>query len=311
MAKQKRKLPRWVVYIIIFFASFLLIIPAIPLLNANKDSFFGIVLAMGFVFGSHFAIIALIVYVVKAIVKKVTSKKEKPKVVSYQEIKYPGEVGNNGQTPLKSFTYNTDDTLRLNPEAPALSWGYIALFLVILFPVGVFFLIRKVMHEKTQYYDNGVKMIVMGVLSMVLTVPLILLIIITGADSARALIIVNAIPGMYALFGAVSVVLGVRFKQKGKQWNAYMKAIVNDKITNIDMLAKMAKTTYSGAVDVIQKLIDSRLLEGAYIYHRDREVIVPGVSKKIAFRCKYCGGTTVQYANDEKECVYCGAKNEE
>ena len=306
--KQKRRITRWMVYVIVLLLSIMMMLPAGLLLSENKESFFGLVLMIISIFGFHFSAIALIVRAIKAIVKRSTAKHERLKEVSYNEINYSGDVEATRQTTSERFSYNVDDTLHLDQSAPELSWGVVVLYLLILFPVGVFFMVRKIIHERTHYYDNGIKMIIMGAVFMALTVPVILLFLITGADNTKSLIIVTMIPGVYAVFGAVSIVLGLIYKCKGKENETYMKAIVYEKITKIDTLAGIAKTSYSGAANVIQRLIDSDMLKGAYIYHKDREVIVPGISKKIAFRCKNCGGTTVLYANEKKECIYCGAE---
>ena len=95
--------------------------------------------------------------------------------------------------------------------------------------------------------------------------------------------------------------------RRGRIADAYMKIITVDRVTAIREIAARMQTTYASAADNIQKLIDAGQLCNAYIYHRDGEVIVPGISRKQAWYCRSCGGTTVLYANDTRMCEYCGA----
>ena len=81
-----------------------------------------------------------------------------------------------------------------------------------------------------------------------------------------------------------------------------------DRITRLDKIAQIMKTDYARSADVIQSLIDNGLLKNTYIYHRDKEVIISGISEKIACKCRCCGATTVLYGTDIRECVYCGER---
>jgi hypothetical protein len=108
--------------------------------------------------------------------------------------------------------------------------------------------------------------------------------------------------------GAAFITAGILMKRTGRVNNAYMTAITIEHVTKIDTLAAMMKTDYSGVVKTVQRLIDSDLLKGAYIYHRDGVIIVQGVSERVAVRCRMCAGTTVRYKSDKNECVYCGAE---
>ena len=74
-----------------------------------------------------------------------------------------------------------------------------------------------------------------------------------------------------------------------------------------DAIAEKDGVSYEVASSVIQRLIDKGLLPGSYVYEQDREVIVPGISTRFAFRCRSCGETTVIGADGKNECVHCGS----
>ena len=207
---------------------------------------------------------------------------------------------------LNGALFLGDDTFYVEGGKAEVTWGSVVLSLLVLPPLGIFYLIRKAVQEKSKYYLNGVKMKVMGSVFMIAT-ALPILILTMGEGKISTKIAVIALPGFYALLGLSIFIIGYVFEKKGKTNEGYLSAIFLDKETRLDVLAKRQNATYSQAVDTINKLIDNGYMQG-YIYHADREVIVPGISKKIAFKCYNCGGTTVLYSNDERVCVYCGAK---
>lgn len=309
--EQKKKLPKWAFFLILFGASVLLF--AIGSLIAQNDaiSFLGYIIAFPALLGVQVFPVILIVYLIKAIVratrKKLVSKRKAPEEVTYSEIRYSGDVDEK-KTTVKRFSYNKNDILRLGPDAKPLYWGFVVMFLLLLYPMGLFFMIRKVHHEKTRYFDNGVNMIITGGFFAGVTLPIAVLLSYPWHNLSRENIMVVLLPLMVALFGVILIIAGTILRRKGRTNEEYMSLIVNERITNIREIAKRERATYAKATEQIQKLIDAGFLDGAYIYHRDHEIIVPGVSKKIALKCESCGGTTVLYVNEKRECSYCGAE---
>ena len=309
--EQKKKLPKWAFFLILFGASVLLFIIGSLIAKNEATSFLGDIIAFPASLGTQVFPIILIVYLIKAIVratrKKLVSERKAPREVTYNEIHYSGDVDEK-KTVLKRFSYNKNDILRLGKNAQPLYWGFVVMFLLFLFPMGLFFMIKKVHYEKTRYFDNGVNMIITGGFFTGVALPIVVLLSYPWHDLSRENIILASLPLIVAIFGVILIIAGMILRRKGKINEYYMSLIVNERITNIREIAKRGRTTYSKASERIQKLIDADFLSGAYIYHRDKEVIVPGVSKKIAVYCKNCGGTTVLYANDKRECDYCGAR---
>ncbi|MBQ6268004.1 MAG: hypothetical protein IJK64_09585 [Clostridia bacterium] len=307
---ERKKLPNWlrcligsIIFFVLAFGSAMLFDYLGVDMNhpsGAKESvlvsawIFLLLASMGFFAG-------MVVFIVKAISAKATAHESSPKETVYG--KTIAEGGSGGQ--VKYYHYNKDDTLHLKNASADMTWGYVVVYLIVLCPVGVFFLIRKLIHEKTHYYGNGVKTIILGCIVFVPAVwsLISLLVFEDGAPSLMLLVISAA----FSAGGLIALIAGFWLKHRGATNNAFMSAITIDKITSIDTLSERMHTDYSGAVRVIQRLIDAELLEGAYIYHKDRIVIVPGISEKIAVKCSMCGGTTVLYSSEQRECRYCGA----
>lgn len=304
--RKHRRLPAWLVCLIgcvvslLLYAGILFLFEMVPGMDFNHpQGFFENLMfwaCLGFLFVSIGFFVSLIVRIVNAIYKKVSAG-----------YRLPRSIANGDKDDrVRNYQYQKDDELWLKNATEPLKWRRVVVLLIVLFPLGVFFLIRKLVHEKTHYVDNGIKSILTGSLVLLIFVPwAVLLLVSENGQPPWMLLSVDLI---LSLFGAVLLIMGVCIKHIGLVNNAYMVAIMLDRITNVDALAERMHTNYAGAVKAVQRLIDLELLEGAYIYHKDRVVIVPGISEKIAIKCQMCGGTTVLYSSDPRECVYCGAK---
>ena len=239
---------------------------------------------------------AMIVFIVKRLTSKTVDKYVPPQVSANAAASRPEKI-------TSQMLYGKDDIMYLGNAAEPMTWLRVGVFLVFLCPMGVFLAIRKVIEEKTHYYENGQRLIIFGVIMMVLTAPMLYVPI--KQDQFDPISLAFVIPLLLAL---LMLVFGFVFKHKGKVNNDYMILLKIDRITGLDEIARIMKTDYAHAAAVIQNLIDSDLLRDAYIYHKDRAVIIFGISEKIALKCKSCGATTVLYKTDKHECVYCGAE---
>ena len=193
------------------------------------------------------------------------------------------------------------------PVASVMSWAAIVLVMIVLFPLGLYLTFSKVNYEKIRYHENGKKLIFMGAAFTALTVPVIMLFLVAGANSFAQLIKMIGIPLLFALIGLVSLVSGLIYSRKGSVYDKFLEVIVIDRITDIASVAAATGTTPERAEEVIRELIECDLLIGAYIFKKGGEVIVPGISSKMAYRCGNCGGTAVVYPDGTRECENCGA----
>lgn len=251
------------------------------------------------VFALFIIVPMFIAHILKNIVSKVTSGHSNVETVAYSTVS--DEIHSNNIR-----IYNRHKILSMDNSG--VNWAGIMVMLAILPPVGIYFLFRKMEYEKTLYYANGTKMVVIGCAMMILTLLPVLFLMTADGVEMRDRITVLAYPGFYFLCGFVYVLSGLIYRRKGRINDTYMKLITVDTITRIDKIADTLGVSYCEATRRISLLSDMGLLDDAYIYHRDREVIVPGISKKVARKCHTCMGTTVFYSNEERTCVYCGEK---
>jgi hypothetical protein len=86
--------------------------------------------------------------------------------------------------------------------------------------------------------------------------------------------------------------------------------ILTDKITDINIIAEKAGITYSRALRIIDGLIYDNEIPDAFIDYSGEEVIVRGITDKVALKCYNCGSTSVFRMNETQKCKWCGADYE-
>ena len=190
-------------------------------------------------------------------------------------------------------------------ENGPITWLKIVFFSFVLFPVGLYFMYRKIHFEKLKYYYNGMNTLIYGTTVFLLFGSFSILIGLSAQTPPFILFIPSL---LFTLLGLTEMIIGFVVKEIGKTNDKIIKTLFVDKITDIDEIAKIFKSNYFKTCKKIQGLIDSDILNNIYIHHKEREIIINGISNKIALKCKNCAGTTVLQENDERICCYCGAK---
>lgn len=228
---------------------------------------------------------------------KITSAHHSP-----AEQTYRGISTNQYDKNSNLYTYNKVEYSYANDNVFKLSWWVCLLYCFLFFPIGIYFIFKKLTFEKSLYFKNGVKLQLFSLIYFGISLLLVLIFIADLANSYSWGVILTPFA-----FGLSLLIIGTIYRKKGYQNDKFMTIITEQRITNIYEIARLTNCTYAKACDVIQKLIDTEFLPGAYIYHHDAEVIVHGISKKIACKCRNCGGTSVFYSNEKRICNYCGA----
>lgn len=306
---MKKKMPGWKISLLGLLGSgafLLLVFLFYAIVDREPGDFGTLLLIVGLLI--HFVFqIALVVCLVRMLIRRAQGDHTPPPVRAYQPVDSGVRVDDRPVDGGRSvYTYNRDESFRFQENAAPMSWGAVCLLLVLIFPVGFYFLIVKTLMEKGRHYRNGSVLLVVGALMLVPSLGFVLLIVFTGADSRKALLAVIAMPCLLAAAGLCFVIYGAWLRARGKREDLFRSLITVERVTGLDTLAQRAGTDYAGAVNVVAWLLDAGLLGNAYLSYNDREVIVPGISEWIVRRCPSCGGTTVLFANDRPICDYCG-----
>ncbi len=199
-------------------------------------------------------------------------------------------------------------------------WVVFAWF-ILFFPVGIYFLHRRLTEDRTESLRNSKIVNVLG--WILVSMGALYIILLFTADNDResiisALIILGGIfiiPGLRVLYGAK------KMKQKGMRYNRYYH-IINGRISSIAEIARSAAVPPKIALTEIQDMIDCGFIPGAYIDLNRQEIILPGSrsnirqvilnqanqkeKRKKAINCPNCGANGVVTEGTATECEYCG-----
>ena len=254
-----------------------------------------------------------IVTIIKYFTDKATKNKDElhndPKPVVYKRIdqnygSHSDTVSDQDQQ--KYYIYNN------STEDKNLAWWAIITLIIILPPMGIYYLIKKILLEPAFYFKNGKKLLTFGIVICVLSSFIFLFPImeyrLSGgmSDSVAKL---SLLPSFILFFGIVLAISGFCIRQTGFTNDNLINIITTEKVSNIDSIAQKTKLKKSDVYFKVNTLIKSGRLPEAYISPEDNEIILPGISKKVAIRCKNCTGTTVLFINNPNRiCSYCGGK---
>ncbi|MBE6719436.1 MAG: hypothetical protein E7571_02120 [Ruminococcaceae bacterium] len=244
----------------------------------------------------------VIVVIVKAIInksfKKTDSQHLQPQEITYYEVPSASKV--------RSYTYNTVET------ADELNWPLLIFLTLIIPPFGIYYTIKKILIENASFYKNGTKLSVIGGVLTVLALLIFALpvvIIVTDGYVSQAASTELILSFLNLSFALVTLITGLYIRHLGFVYDRILYMITVERITKIDELSKSLKLKKVKLIEKVLYLINNGILNNAYYYPYDNEIIVAGISKKVARRCKSCAATTVFYSNDKDcRCVYCGAE---
>lgn len=286
MKEQKKKPPVWAVCLIGIAGTFLLT----SLIGWLCEAVFGLstdriaVLIMFPIFAHIGFWIALIVH----LIRKADLRTTRGAVASAQGLRVQHPV------------YRT-----IGGDAD-LTWPRLIAGLVTLPPLGVYFLVAKTRFEKADYYLNGVRTILLGVIVTLLALPMPVLILSEGYDPEDLMLLLYM--GFGVLLGLFEIAWGLFLRLCGRRNDRLLHCITVEKITQLDRLAAAMRQNTGAVMKEVRALIDCGLLTDAYYSVREREVIVRGISHRIACKCSGCAGTTVLRENEPRICDYCGAE---
>jgi hypothetical protein len=195
---------------------------------------------------------------------------------------------------------------------------------IFFFPLGIYFLHRRLTEDKTESLRNSKIVSVIGWILVSLGVLYISLLFTTdnNAEGFTSVIIafiflggIFIVPGLRILYGAR------KMKQKGMRYHRYYH-IINGKVSSIAEIARSVVVPPKVALTDIQEMIDCGFFPGAYIDLNRQEIILPGSQNNIhqvilnqanqkekrkkAINCPNCGANGVVTEGTATECEYCG-----
>lgn len=192
-----------------------------------------------------------------------------------------------------------------------MSWGWIIFWFLVFWPVGLYSCYKKISGDKSAILKNSKNIFIISYVLIAFCVTALLM---TFTED----------PSMFLpaiLFGAGGFCVnrvGRNMKKNGEKYKKYIALIVNQHLTQIDMIATEVGVTYDVATADLQKMIDTGYFVGAYISENSREILLakPAIdattqttatqSQTRVVECKGCGANNSIKIGQTNQCEYCG-----
>lgn len=193
------------------------------------------------------------------------------------------------------------------------SWGLVIFLLIIFWPVGIFFLIRKLSIDKKASLTAGRKMTMWGWVVFSL-----------GILASCTIIEERSFEGSSTTFfmilaGVALVIIGRRSSIKAIKYKKYIDMIVNQGMRSIATISSAIPVSPEQAIADIQEIIKKGFFQNAYIDFSKNQIIFMGEDTRDEYvqrnsminqqvvPCVGCGANNKVAKGMVSECQYCGS----
>ena len=192
------------------------------------------------------------------------------------------------------------------------SWPLIIILLIIFWPVGVYFLIRKLSGDRKASLSSGRKMTIWGWVIAGM-----------GIISWTSLMedgIIDGTLGMlfFVSLGLILVYLGKKSSINATKYKKYIDLIVNRRLRSIATISSAIPVSHDTAIKDIQEMIDKGFFEDAYINYNLDEIVFSEEDEadervkkhKVDMSvvpCNGCGANNKVEKGRVEHCQYCGS----
>jgi len=203
-----------------------------------------------------------------------------------------------------------------NTTKKSMSWGGIIFWLILFWPLGLFFLFRKIHTDRTASLNNGRTVAIVSYILIGAAVVYLIMAFEEGAGFIPAAILCAG--GGIWLF-----VISRRMKATGVRYRKYIALVVNQEQKSIDAIATAMGISYEDAVKELQQMINRGYFAGAHIDVGSREIrlakapppppaapempVTAGIPiQERVVACNSCGAN-IRVSGQVGECEYCGS----
>lgn len=192
------------------------------------------------------------------------------------------------------------------------SWALVIFLLIIFWPVGVYFLIRKLSGDKKASLSSGRKMAIWGWIIAGM-----------GIISWTSLMEDGFIDGtlgmlFFVSLGLILVYLGKKSLIIATKYKKYIDLIVNRRLRSIAAISSAIPVSHDSAIKDIKEMIDKGFFEDAYINYNLDEIVFSEEDEAdervkkhrvdmIVVPCNGCGANNKVEKGRVEHCQYCGS----
>lgn len=206
--------------------------------------------------------------------------------------------------------YHSSKTVK-NASSP--SWALVIFLLIIFWPIGLFFLVKKLSADRQASLSSGKKMMIWG-----------WIIVGVGVLSWGSLLEDGFFSGTFGMLffiilGLVLVRMGKKSSVNAMKYKQYIDLIVNKRLRSIRAISSAMPVAHDVAIQDIQEMIRKGYFENAYInFNADEVVFIDAQEQALAsvpnnrvemrlVPCHGCGANNKVAKGEVGQCQYCSS----
>lgn len=192
----------------------------------------------------------------------------------------------------------------------------IVLWFIFFWPVGVYFLIKKLSSDETTTLKKS--KVLFGIGLFFIFAFVIMLSEGFGGEIDTRTAVFGSI--FYLVSGILLIYLAKRTKDSGERHKRLINIIINQQERTIENIASQVVLSYDATVKELQKMIDKGVFNGAYIDYGKHEIVIPTKAEEVPInqttviypkqkvvKCPNCGGNNVIFVGQVCVCDFCGS----
>jgi hypothetical protein len=197
------------------------------------------------------------------------------------------------------------------------SWLVIFILIYLFFPLGFFLLLRKIKLHRRNLFTSGKIAITIGI-SLLLLAFFITMAINNPTLQEIEIDFLAGFSKFIFIFGMIVLTIGTLTRLTARRYQRYIKLVVNEQITDLDIIATKMKSPKTKVTSDLYKLIKERYLENYIIEPKNNKISYyqeiieekKQTEDKEKYRriitCKNCGANNL--INDKiGKCRYCNS----
>lgn len=205
------------------------------------------------------------------------------------------------------------------------SWKYVIVLTIFIWPIGLYFLVKKLITDKTAAIKGttafkyvGIGLFIFGLLGTLVSLTGQLTQTVNGQEAPATLeytILSTCLILIFMVGGVVVWIKANKFSRQGILFKQYINMIINSHITSIkDISSKMRKQVDDVCID-LEIMIQRDIFQGANIDYSNYQIVLTELNtnsltdkpiKRKNITCSSCGAQNEVIIKKESRCEYCG-----
>ena len=188
-------------------------------------------------------------------------------------------------------------------------WGLVTALLIILWPLGLYMLIRNMSQTKGDFSQLGRAMKSLSIFVLFLT-PVMLVMSLSGQlqfDDGRSAAPFGAVCALILAAGGVLLMnTSKKYMHRGARYEYYIDLLYREKSVDINLIADDLRRSVKDVMADLRLMLQNRLIHNGFLDVQNKRLILSEEQRQVkTVICPNCGGTNKIAEGQHACCAYC------